>query len=156
MDPTTLLIAALAVAGYFLFFDKSSGAPTAAPGGYVTPPGGYAAPPGYVAPPGAPPLAPAAPVQRSPAGPGPLLDQMDADINEAAAETDPDKSVAALKLVGLFGVQQVGPSIDRQSRNMSKGLTNGAAKDNTALQAIPTSEAAMHWAAAAAAASIAA
>jgi hypothetical protein len=143
MDPTTILIAALAVMGYFLFRDDKK---TSRPGhdgrhggrGH----GGRVAAPSPGGGPTAPPAAPGRPA----AGAGPLLDQMDTMINAALAQSDPDDAVSALKVAGEFGVTQIGPALDQQSRNRSKELTTAAAHDNAMLQAISTSKAGWQWA----------
>ena len=159
MDPTTILLLAMAAAGYFFFVkdDKKGdgrdgrdghggrhagrGGQRPARGGWGAPPGGPGAPPGSPSGPGMPPASP-----RTSSGSGPLLDQLDQMIAQAMAVTDPDDAVSALKLVGQFGVSQVGPAINRQTANRSSVLTTAAAHDNAMLQAIPTSKAGWAWA----------
>jgi len=147
MDPSTILLAALAVAGYFLFAKDDKSASRRRAGRYGGGPQGWGPAP-YAGQPPMPggPQGPGPQPPRTAAGPGPLLDQLDSMIAQALAVADPDDAVAALKVAGQFGASQVGPAVDRQTQNRSKALTSAAAHDNGMLQAIPTSKAGLAWA----------
>ena len=138
MDPTTILLAALAVAGYFFFRDdkKKKGDHDARHGWHGRHGGDGGSDDG----------APEARLPTTPAGPGPLLDLMDQMIGHAIAQKDADAAVAALKLAGTLGVSQVGPAIDRATGGQSATLTTAAAHDNAALQASRSSKAGLSWA----------
>ena len=77
----------------------------------------------------------------SDSGPGsarPLLDTMNAMIADGDNASDADAAVLAYKKAGRFGVQQLGPAIDVQSKGRSKPLTQQAWVANGPLQSVPS------------------